>query len=92
MSRRLSCPFCPHGNHDGRDCERCLPSECCGANEQERTAFDAPEEITDWLAELIEADTWGGSAVGATEVVGSDDYLEVETKFGRWRLKVERAT
>lgn len=92
MNRALSCPFCPHRIHDGRDCRECLPNQCVGANEDERRAYNAPDEILSWLRELIEADTWGGSFVGATDVVHVDDHVDVETKqLGKWRIKVERA-
>jgi len=94
--RRSSCPFCPHEKHDGRDCEHCLPRECCGANEQERIAFDAPEEILDWLRELIEMETWAPNEVEVTEVLQhstrDEGWLEIETRYGRWKLKLEKAS
>lgn len=92
-----TCPFCPHERHDDSDCygrasnnKQC---ECCGPTEAERAAIDAPSKIVSWLYEVLEAETWGSSArtdVGVTEVSANDESLEIDTKFGRFRLKIEK--
>jgi len=91
MRSHWQCPFCSHRRHDGSQCNPCRPHECVGPTEAERAAFEAPEKILTWLFEMIVVDTLGDSTVGATEVTSGDDYIDVQTKVGKFRVKIEPA-
>ena len=99
MTRSGTCIFCQHERHDtdcyarAADGSRC---DCCGPTEAEQAAHDAPDKILSWLHEVLEAETWGSSTrvpVGLIEVAhyANHDYLEIDTKHGKFRLRIEKA-
>jgi hypothetical protein len=95
----MKCPFCPHERHDERECGAIagsirrptdMPCECVGPNEAERAAIDMPEKILDWLYLILENEALSSSLV--TDVKHFDGRLELETKAGRFNLRIERAS
>ena len=84
------CPFCPHERHDDSVCcssglggRRC---ECCGPTEAERVAHDAPGKILSRLGELIEDSGLGSDPIAV------QDFLEFCSRFGKFKLRIERTS
>lgn len=64
-----NCPFCPHEEHDGRECERPLRMEqgvvkpydtpafcpCVGPTEDERRELEGPTLLLGWLDTALNA-------------------------------------
>jgi len=94
-ARSGTCPFCPHPRHDDSDCrgraaggKQC---ECCGPTDKERAEIEAPGKILDQLREVI-SDAITYDELDVTEVVHytEPDFLQLETKHGRFKLTIER--
>jgi hypothetical protein len=69
---------------------KCLPSECVGPTEDERSAFEAPEKILDWLYLVLENETLCSSLVTDVHHYVDPERLVLTTPAGLFALKIEK--